>query len=145
MKRKLSIVLTLFLTVLLTGCNIITTIKLPENPVVFKKGTIEGDSQNASYMTILWEDRVYVPYAVFSDYYGDKVERCLGYLENEISGSNTDYVCKLVGQSEYEFLMLKDFMVSTDFPLIFRELSVKGEPEIKGVEPLGYLFWENYK
>lgn len=103
----------------LGGCG--NKIKLPGEPVVFSVS-----EENAEYVSLIYEDRIYVPYCPYEKkYLGD----CIGYaVRNEDSDENVTYICEVKGYPAGEWVIeLQD--TGCREGMIFREINAEDIPE----------------
>lgn len=140
MKKRILTAVCAIILLMNTGCDVIKAITLPKDPLVYEKTTVKCESDNMDYDAITIDDKVYVIYAKFNDYYTTLLDTCIGYVD---IGKETPeiYVCTIVNLSGEEYLMTVNAM-KHGVPSIYREQSVEGELKYEGIEPLGYPVWD---
>lgn len=140
MRKRTRIFAVLLISLLmLQGCGIIRGLNLPKDPKVYEEGSI-NDNSGRAYTTLEYEGKTYVAYAEFTDFYAQKVDEVVGYVNTGLEVPNI-YVCTLRGLSLDEYFMTINAMTH-GVPTIYREISVSGELEYDNVRPFGYDIWE---
>ena len=70
-----------------------STIKCPDEPVIFTA------KENGEYLSIVWENKEYVPFCSGSR---TQMDQCLGYY---LDGEDKIYICSLKMQSSDEWII----------------------------------------
>ena len=111
--------------------------KPTDSTVVFQTGTLQADT---GYRTIVWDDRVYVPYGTLAaKHYTTSLGDCLGH----VSGDEDDLIYALKGESPEQYLVEYLRTSLMDVPLVYRALDTKGQEAPDTVLPLQYDdIWE---
>lgn len=154
MNKKLAVIAVLIICLTaLSGCTKKSLPDLPSDAVAFQMGTfIDEAHDDASFATIEYNGRIYIPYGTTNNKYGRNcVEACVGYIiQDEHSSSVTDLdnmdrrIYTLSGDSNHNFLMdFDDTVKLMNQPTFFRAIDTIGkEIEIPDcIDPLGYEFW----
>jgi len=151
--KNVTIVVIMICLAVLSGCTKKTLPNLPSDAVAFEMGTfIDENHDDASFATIEYGGRIYIPYGTINNKYGHNcIESCVGYIiQDEHSSSvtgleNTDRrIYTLLGDADHSFLMdFDDSVKLMNQPTFFRAIDTSGQdierPDY--IDPLGYEFW----
>lgn len=119
-KKHGIIFILLAVTCFLIGCG--ARIQLPENPIVYGRGS------NGEYVYLTEGDRIYVPYCAFEP---DRLGDCIGYCDveaTEYSGAFREYICELKGYPSDEWIVGVMNAGCTE-GMILREVNATDIPE----------------
>ena len=136
MKKLLSIITLLLIVIGLTGC----TMKYPEldeNAIAFTVSSyVDEEHDNASYLTIEYNGRTYLPYGTQKGILQSKdLDKCIGYIvQDENSSSIVDpdnkdtRIYTLTEDKDNNFLM--EYYIGTNEmndPIFYRAMDTKGK------------------
>lgn len=140
-------VIAAILLITLSGCFKTAYPDLPENATGFETGVFIDESDDyASYSTIAYNDRIYVPFGTVKTSVGGKdVENCIGYIVQDGEADTNRRIYTLKADPENNFLMDRSSgNVMMEQPLFWRALDTRGEdiavPAF--IEDLGYGYWQ---
>lgn len=154
MKRCRLVLLTVIMTLVLSGCGGISYPNLPDNAIVFEIGEfVDSIHDNAKYGTIEYEGRTYIGYGTLAKSLTEKdIDRCVGYIIQDGESSSTTNLCDksirvytLAGDAEHNYLMNYDTATSLmNQPSFLRAIDTQGTniPTPDYIECLEYSYWK---
>lgn len=146
MKKIITLLLSLICILTLVGCNQTKYPELPQDAIAFDMGEyIDKDDDEASYATIEYGGRIYIPYGTIGKtFHETDVDSCIGYLVQDGEKDTDQRIYTLVDDIECNYLM--DYYVGDSFmnqPCFWRAIDTKGKeittPEY--IDSLEYQYW----
>lgn len=137
MNKKLLAILVLVLGITgVCGCAAVRSLKLPENPKVFTIETID----KVKYITC--DGRQYVEFGKFTEYFADKIDSCIGYIDEGETILDDRYICTIIRDSN-ENLITAISPSNVGSATVWRDVSTKDGIDIpEFVIPGDFDFWK---
>lgn len=147
MKKRAGILVVTILVLVLGGCGQKKYPELSNDAIAFEMGEyIDKDDAAASYATIEYEGRTYMPYGTIGKTLHEKdIDACVGYLVQDGEKDTDQRVYTLVDDTEHNYLM--EYYVASDLmnqPMFWRAIDTKGKeivtPEF--IDSMEYSYWK---
>lgn len=147
LKRWITFLLLGLVLFVITGCGNTRYPDLTDNPLEFTMGEyIDSGDDDASYATIEYEGRTYMPYGTIrqSIKKGD-IEDCVGYLVQNGNADIDERIYTLTADPQHNYLM-QNYVGNTmmNQPSFWRAVDTNGQAidEPDYIESLQYSYWK---